>query len=459
MAHAAYQARLLSLDSLPDLQREMALLGADKGGITIMAAKGVIRLIRVEQIPTQAANIIKQEILARGGDLATPCSAAAFAEPRVDVIFIGTVNTLRSTISKLYRQRVFDLPAIADAVQQVLIRTTPGYLPVARQPSRQGIVVEETLDDLAGGRLPLEPHSHRATGLPTLMPLGKAEWEFGRRTYAAVSLTPRAVLQDEAASAADAASAGADIFALEADASSTSPNTVAAATRLLQQRCPGIPVAVRAGSAVMAEAALQAGAAILHLLTSDCETGGRLGAPWPADVLRAAAGTEVLVVLPHAPAEPVEGDLLTAMAGHFHQAIGAALAEGFREEQLILDVGLARGKTPGQDREVLQRLRELTSFGRPLLVDLSPAAAQWGESHTGYGAAQPAASRTLGTGAAAAALAAARGADFLVIPNQPELMAAVRTADWLTRHTDRHSQENRDRGKGGGRHGCGQGKD
>lgn len=443
MAHAAYQARLLSLDSLPELQREMALLGADKGGINIMAAKGVIRLIRVEQIPTQAANIIKQEILARGGDLATPWSAAAFAAPRVDVIFIGTVNTLRSTISKLYRQRVFDLPAIANAVQQVLIRTTPGYLPVARQPSRQGIVVEETLDDLAGGRLPLEPHSHRATGRPSLMPLGGTEWQLGHQTYIITPLSPEAVLKDDTASA-EAIGAGADIVELESDASGAGPKAVAEAVRLLQQRCPGVPVAVRTGLAATVEAALQAGAAILHLQGSESCAGRRLaadacggaagaqstgdvlragaGAQSTGDVLRAAAGAPALVVLSHAPAEPADADLLTAMGRHFHRTIDAALALGLREEQLILDVGLAQGKRPDQDREVLQRLRELTSFGRPLLVDLTPAAGRWGKSQ--------------GQHAAAAALAVAHGADFMVIPNQPELMAAVRTADWLTRHGD-----------------------
>lgn len=456
MAHRAYQARLLSLDSLPDLQREMMALGADKGGITIMAAKGVIRLIRVEQIPTQAANIIKQEILARGGDLATPWSAAAFAEPRVDVIFIGTVNTLRSTISKLYRQRVFDLPAIADAVQQVLIRTTPGYLPVARQPSRQGVVVEETMDDLAGGRLPVDPHSHRATGLPTLMPLGESEWQLGRHTYIMAPLWPEAVLQDDGASAAEAARAGTDVLAVEADASGASPSTAAEAIRVLRQRCPAVPVAVRTGTAAAAEAALEAGAAILHIQvgteplhvqggksdagdrpTADGSSGDA-GLGTPTEVLRAAIGASALMVLPHAPAKPVEGDLLTAMAGHFHQAIEAALAMGFREEQLILDVGLAQGKSPEQDGEVLQRLRELTSFGRPLLVDLACAAAHWAESRAGCGAAVP---PTGGQAecAAAAALAVVRGADFLVIPNQPELMAAVRTADWLTRRIDRHS--------------------
>jgi hypothetical protein len=174
----AYRARLLQVTGLADLQSLMADLAVDRGGINIMAAKGLLRLIRVEQIPTAAANIIKQEVLARGGDLATPWTAAAFEVPFVDVILIGSLTTLRSVVGKLYRQPAFDLPKIADSIQRVLVHTTPGYLPVAPQPKRQGVVVEETLDDLAGGRIPLQPATHRAPRAPDSV----LDWAWGRRT-------------------------------------------------------------------------------------------------------------------------------------------------------------------------------------------------------------------------------------------------------------------------------------
>lgn len=177
-AAPAYRARLVKADGLDDLAALLTDLAVDRGGINIMAAKGVLRLIRIEQIPTAAANIIKQEALARGGDLATPWTAAAFEAPLVDVILIGSVTTLRSLVSKLYRQPAFDLPKIAGSIQQVLLHTTPGYLPVAPQPKRQGIVVEETMDDLFGGRIPLQPGTNRAPGTP----VSALDWPWRERT-------------------------------------------------------------------------------------------------------------------------------------------------------------------------------------------------------------------------------------------------------------------------------------
>lgn len=174
----AYRARLLRADGLADLQAMMRQLAVDRGGVNIMAAKGLLRLIRIEAVPVAAANIIKQEALARGGDLATPWSAAAFAEPFVDVLLIGSMTTLRSLVSKLYRQPAFDLPQIADAIQRVLVHTTPGYLPVAPKAKRQGIVVEETLDDLSGGRIPLEGGTHRAPAVPASL----LDWPWQART-------------------------------------------------------------------------------------------------------------------------------------------------------------------------------------------------------------------------------------------------------------------------------------
>ncbi|HLO02554.1 MAG TPA: hypothetical protein VK191_05565 [Symbiobacteriaceae bacterium] len=177
-ASPAYRAHLLRVDGLADLAALLSDLAVDRGGINIMAAKGVLRLIRIEQLPTAAANIIKQEALARGGDLATPWTAAAFEAPFVDVILIGSVTTLRSLVSKLYRQPAFDLPRIAASIQQVLVHTTPGYLPVAPQPKRQGVVVEETLDDLVGGRIPLQPGTNRAPGVPA----SALDWPWRERT-------------------------------------------------------------------------------------------------------------------------------------------------------------------------------------------------------------------------------------------------------------------------------------
>lgn len=331
-----YLARLLSLHTMDELRAEMTQLQVDRGGMPIMSAKGILRLIRVDGVPTPAANLIKQEILARGGDLATPWTASTFAAPTVDVIFIGSVTTLRSTLSKLYRQRVFDLPAIADAVQAVLVHTVPGYLPVSPRPNRQGVVVEETLEDLAGGRIPLSPGSHRATGVPAL---AGEPWPLGRATGLAAPVA-------DLPGAEAAAAAGATALCLQGEMAN--PQVV----RLLAQRFPHLRLVLDWAGDGASRIALQAGAQVLR-------------------------GDDPQLFLPLAEAEglalwlyrlrpEMEVDPVADASRFFWEGLQTAEALGISSERIILGLAAESTATAEPLRQVMRRLRDLTSFGRPL---------------------------------------------------------------------------------------------
>ncbi|HWI64748.1 MAG TPA: dihydropteroate synthase [Symbiobacteriaceae bacterium] len=378
MPTSPYVARFMDLNTLPALQAEMRRLDVDPGGIPIMAAKGVLRLILVEQVPTAAANVIKQEILARGGDLVTPWTASGFEAPLVDVIFIGSVTTLRSTIAKLYRQTVYDLPQIADSVQQVLVHTTPGYLPVSPRPSRQGVVVEETLEDLMGGRIALEPGTHRAPGRPTLAQVPGHTWRFGELTYVMgiVNATPDSFSDDGLDRDQDAAmrrieqvvAEGAHIVDIGGESSEARDHgpiavqeeigRVVPLIRWTRRNFPHVLVSVDTWKAAVAAAAVEAGAQIIN------DVGAMRRDP---GMKRVAAESGLPVVLMHSQESTVYVDLVSDVARFFHTAMAEALAAGVREEQIILDAGFGFGKTVHQDLALTRRLRELTGFGRPLL--------------------------------------------------------------------------------------------
>nr|HID12540.1 hypothetical protein [Anaerolineae bacterium] len=46
----------------------MEKIGADPRGVEIMASKGILRAIKLEGVGYAAANILKQEMLAKGGE-------------------------------------------------------------------------------------------------------------------------------------------------------------------------------------------------------------------------------------------------------------------------------------------------------------------------------------------------------------------------------------------------------
>lgn len=409
---------MLDLPTIEALSREMRRLEVDRGGIPLMAPKGVVRAILVEDVPTKAANIIKQEALARGGDVATPWTAADFAAEAVDVIVIGNVVTLRSLVAKLYRQTVYNLPEFADALQDVLMKTVPGYLPVARQPGRQGLVVEETLDDLFGGRIPVA--RGRALARPSLAPPpGRPdfEWHFGRRTYLVGTLTLDATgtFEPLLARAEAMVAAGAAVLELApgraggSQAGTQAPASILSdAIRALRERFPAPLLAVEAATPALVRAAAAAGADAVR-------TGDAL--LHDPGLREAIAQSGLLVTAVHPGMPPEEKDPLSDVARFCWNVLDVSTRDGVRAEQVLLDPGAGLGKTPAQDRECIRRLRELTSFGRPL-VYTPPVAG---------GADAPA------KGAAAVTLAIHNGADFIRGAGIPVLAAAARAADELIR--------------------------
>jgi dihydropteroate synthase len=429
----------VSLDSLAGLQNEMRRLDVDKGGIPIMSAKGVQRLIRIEQIPTTAANIIKQEVLARGGDLVTPAAASGFEAPCVDVILMGSLTTLRSTISKLYRQTVYDLPSIADAIQKTLVRTTPGYLPVSPRPSRQGVVVEETLEDLMGGRIPLQPGTNRAHGRPTLVEIPGHTWRFGETTYVMgiVNATPDSFSDDGLDRDAEAAwqriekvvAEGAHIVDIGGESTAARAHhpvdvadeidRVVPLVRRTRQEYPHVIVSVDTWKARVAEAAVGAGAQIIN------DVGAMLRDP---DLVRVAAETGVPIVLMHSQEGTVYQDLVSDVARFFWEAMTTAARAGVREEQVILDAGFGFGKSVHQDLELTRRLRELTSFGRPLLH--APSRKRTIGRVLGYPETVP--ERLPGT-AATVSVGIANGADIVRVHDVLDMVRCAQMTDALVR--------------------------
>lgn len=439
MPRSAYRARLLDLHTVEALRREMLRIDVDKGGIPIMAAKGIQRLILLEQIPTAAANCIKQEILARGGECVTPQSAAGFEVPFVDVILIGNLTTLRSTISKLYRQSVFDMPVIADIVQNLLVHTTPGYLPVSPRPSRQGVVVEETLEDLAGGRIPLQPGTNRATGRPTCVPIPGHAWRFGELTYVMgiVNATPDSFSddgldRDQAAAwrrIEQVVAEGAhivDIGGESSEARSHAPidaqdeiDRVIPLIVRTRERFPAVIVSVDTWKARVAEAAVAAGAQIIN------DVGAMRRDP---DLKRVAAASGVPIVLMHSQETTNYTDLVSDVHRFFYEAMDEAVAAGVREEQIVLDAGFGFGKSVQQDLELTRRLREMTGFGRPLLHACSRKRSIG--RVLGYPASTP--ERLLGT-AATVSIGIANGADIIRVHDVRDMARCAQMTDALVR--------------------------
>ncbi len=98
----------------PTLNVKTALqeLNVDAGGISILADKGKIHLIRIVDLHVGAANILKQDALSIGADLAVPRGTVTALEPRVNALLIANERQLQ-LLAKKEKAQPFGLKALA----------------------------------------------------------------------------------------------------------------------------------------------------------------------------------------------------------------------------------------------------------------------------------------------------------------------------------------------------------
>jgi dihydropteroate synthase len=130
----------------------------------------------------------------------------------------------------------------------------------------------------------------------------------------------------------------------------------------------GVLVSVDTWKAVVARAAVEAGAAMLNDVS---------GLHDPAIAAAAASSGAALVVM-HTRAAPKEvafpsygGDVVGDVEAFLRERVAQARAQGVADEQIVLDPGPDFAKTPAQTVAVLRALEELRELGPPLLLAVS----------------------------------------------------------------------------------------
>ncbi len=113
------EAELLYIKNPEDCKRAMHSIGATSAGSEVMKKKTVHYNIKLRNITTTEALIIKQEMLARGGDAALPREAVSHETDKVSLIITGTQLQIERLITKI-RHQVRELPLIADLLSELI---------------------------------------------------------------------------------------------------------------------------------------------------------------------------------------------------------------------------------------------------------------------------------------------------------------------------------------------------
>ena len=327
------------------LQQELAALGMNQAAVPILAAKSCLVPYKLVAVRTPAANIIKQEMLAAGGDCAVPAGCVTCAVERVDVILLGTRAHYKILLAKLKQMPYFGIAKLAGELEQVLAPRTK-------------------ITRLADGRI-LNYGQAVIMGIINITP----------DSFYAPS---RADLDVALTRAEQMLAAGAGI--LDVGGASTRPGTelvtgeaeqqrVVPVLRELRQHFPECVLSVDTYWAATAAAALAAGADIINDVSAMA---------MDKEMLPLVVKSQAPVVLMHMRETPRDmqqqceyRNVVQEVAASLQAKVKLLEEQGVGADKIILDPGIGFAKTPDQNLELLRNLEALTGGSYPVLLGTS----------------------------------------------------------------------------------------
>ena len=398
-----HHARVLEATDAAAIARELERTGCEPEGVGIMTRKGRTVLVRIDHLSLKGAPLLKQELLAVGGDSAHARGVADHSVTETEAVLIATPGQYRRLLEKLGRQP-FGLRGVARAVADALRgyaarqpRTLPGLhrpIPVGGRTRVMG-VVNITPDSFSDGGAFLAPEAaiERARTLETE---GAEMIDLG----------------------AESTRPGAEEVSVEEEWNRLAPVLAGlhADTR--------VPISVDTRHAEVARRALEAGADLINDVSGLRDPEMR--------ALLARSGAPAVVM--HMRGEPATmqrdtsyADLRGEVFGALADALAGAAEDGIALGRLLVDPGLGFGKSPEQNLELLGHLGELRSLGCPVVVGASR------KSFLGaaLGGAGPEGRREAGV--AAAVIAAREGAAYVRTHDVGPTVRALRFADAVGR--------------------------
>lgn len=391
-----FTPRVITIHNREHAQHELMALNCETAGVQIMSPKAVFKTIKLENVPTKAANLLKQTFLAKGGEVAVAKGSANLSVEYTDVLVCATRKQYSLALQQL-KMQPWGLPDLAAAIAATLQHEE-------EFPKRHFTLGTHTLR--------IEPGKTLVMGILNITPDSFSD---GGR-YDSVE---RALCHMEQMIAD-----GADIIDIGAESTRPYGNSQkVSAEQELERLLPilekvakysTVPISVDTYKAQVAEAALQAGA---HMIN---DVWGLQGDPAMAAVV---AKYNVPVFVMHNQQEAVyQRDIMADICAFLSHSIEIAVAAGVDRQAIIVDPGIGFAKTTAHNLTVMARLAELKALGCPILLAASR------KRFIGEVLDVPVDERVEGTGAAMVA-GVLRGANIVRVHDVKPIVRMVKMAD------------------------------
>ena len=397
-------AHLRIIRNEEDSRKEMEAIGVEEGGIKIMVPKSFHYCIKFYGLEPQDAIIMKQEMLAAGGDVAISQYAIPPHGKKTDALVIGTKTQLRILSMKM-KMQYERLNEAGEKISGLIESMEKTHEIVIGKTLRTG---ERTL---IMGILNVTPDSF---------------YEGGKYSSVESALERAREMVEEGADIIDvggeSSCPGSLPVSKDEELSRILPVIKAISDEL------DVPISVDTYRAEVAEEAIKAGAGMVNDITA---MGG------DESMAEVVSEHGVPICLMHMKGTPQNmqknphyDDTMAEITKFLHERAEYAMAKGIDEKNIILDPGIGFGKRTGEgiedNCEIIARLAELKSLGFPVLVGASRKTFIGNLSNTRV-------EERLEGSLGAEAMAIANGADILRVHDVKETKRMAMVVDRIVR--------------------------
>jgi len=338
--------RCLHITNANEAIQQMKKVGVDPTGVKLMEGKTLHFNLKVEGIEPRTANLLKQELLSLGGDVAVDGRGFDCSANQTDALLMGTQKNFEKLILKL--EQYPDLQPLGQSIKETLKNISKTHYSI-RCRKRTLILGKRTL---LMGVLNVTPDSFSDDG-----------FFFDKEKAIAHGLRMVEEGADIIDIGGESTRPGSKPLELEEELRRVIPVIESLAKEV------DVPISIDTYKSTVAQRAIEAGAEIINDIS---------GLHFDPGLAQVAAKEDAPLVLMHIRGTPetmqkdVHYDsLFSEILQYLKDSIQRAESAGLDPRQIIIDPGIGFGKTVEDNLLIIKNLYEFRILGKPILLGTS----------------------------------------------------------------------------------------
>ncbi|MDD5109151.1 MAG: dihydropteroate synthase [Candidatus Omnitrophica bacterium] len=343
--------RIFTFSSKDEIEKIMGDIGVDPYGIKIMLPKAQTFLIRLNTVNSICANILKQEMLSLGAEAAITRGALTGKIKKTGVLMFGSFAQFK-LLSQKIKSQPFGLHKLSEELNENIKNYFKDRFILPLKTSTLNLSKKTHIM----GIINITPDSFSGDGL----------YNLNTKNYPTLALIKAQKMVSE----------GADIIDLGGQSSRSGVKNISIKEELIRLK-PVVkllakkinkPISIDTTRPQVAQACLDLGAQIINDV---CGLRDKR-------MIKVVARYRAAVVIMHMQGVPLNMQKLTTyhsliddIALYLKNAIDAAQNAGIKPEKIIIDPGIGFGKKCEHNLEIIKRLGEFKTLGKPILIGTS----------------------------------------------------------------------------------------